>query len=101
MLKSALDYLGGTGLSATVSEANLIIHSDDPLVGSIVDVGGVKVAVKRRIGEGGFAFVYEVVDVETRSRPYALKRLLAVDKEKKKAIVQEISILKTLSSHNR
>ena len=45
--------------------------------------------------------MYEVVDVETRSRPYALKRLLAVDKEKKKAIVQEISILKTLSSHNR
>ena len=48
MLKSALDYLGGAGLSATVSEANLVIHSDDPLVGSIVDVGGVKVAVKRR-----------------------------------------------------
>ena len=54
-----------------------------------------------RIGEGGFAFVYEAVDAETRSRTYALKRLLAVDKEKRAAIVQEISILKTLSSHNR
>ena len=54
-----------------------------------------------RIGEGGFAFVYEAVDVETRSCSYALKRLLAVDKEKRAAIVQEISILKTLSSHNR
>ena len=54
-----------------------------------------------RIGEGGFAFVYEAVDAETRSRSYALKRLLAVDKEKRAAIVQEISILKTLSSHNR
>lgn len=54
-----------------------------------------------RIGEGGFAFVYEAVDVETRSCSYALKRLLAIDKEKRAAIVQEISILKTLSSHNR
>ena len=53
------------------------------------------------IGEGGFAFVYEAVDAETRSRSYALKRLLAVDKEKRAAIVQEISILKTLSSHDR
>ena len=54
-----------------------------------------------RIGEGGFAFVYEAIDAETRSHSYALKRLLAVDKEKRAAIVQEISILKTLSSHNR
>ena len=54
-----------------------------------------------RIGEGGFAFVYEAVDVETRSCSYALKRLLAIDEEKRAAIVQEISILKTLSSHNR
>ena len=107
---------------------------DDPLVGSVVDVGGVKVAVKRRwiflrnisliivdvtitkimqhlnckvfnlicrIGEGGFAFVYEVVDIETRQKQYALKRLLAVDKEKRAAIVKEISILKTFSSHSR
>ena len=49
-----------------------------------------------RIGEGGFAFVYEVVDIETRQRQYALKRLLAVDKEKRAAIVKEISILKMI-----
>ena len=54
-----------------------------------------------RIGEGGFAFVYEVVDIETRQKQYALKRLLAVDKEKRAAIVKEISILKTFSSHSR
>ena len=54
-----------------------------------------------RIGEGGFAFVYEVVDIETKQRQYALKRLLAVDKEKRAAIVKEISILKTFSSHSR
>ena len=54
-----------------------------------------------RIGEGGFAFVYEALDVDTRSRNYALKRLLAIDKEKRAAIIQEISVLKTMSSHNR
>ena len=47
MLKSALDYLGSAGISS-VTESNLVANSDDPLVGSIVDVGGVKVAVKRR-----------------------------------------------------
>ena len=132
MLKSALDYFGGTNASNPVDHGSNINTMDDPLVGSVVDVGGVKVAVKRRwiflrnisliivdgplimqhlnckvfnlicrIGEGGFAFVYEVVDIETRQKQYALKRLLAVDKEKRAAIVKEISILKTFSSHSR
>ena len=48
MLKSALDYLGSANLSNS-SDFNSIMNStDDPLVGSVVDVGGVKVAVKRR-----------------------------------------------------
>ena len=132
MLKSAFDYFGGTNASNPVDHGSNINAIDDPLVGSVVDVGGVKVAVKRRwiffkkhfsnkitiikiiqylntkvfnhicrIGEGGFAFVYEVVDIETRQKQYALKRLLAVDKEKRAAIVKEISILKTFSSHSR
>ena len=45
MLKSALDYFGGPN----ISEPSLAADStNDPLVGSVVDVGGIKVAVKRR-----------------------------------------------------
>lgn len=33
---------------------------DDPLVGSVVEVGDIRVFIRRRIGEGGFAFVYHV-----------------------------------------
>lgn len=82
----------------------------DPLVGSLVDVGGVRVEVKRRIGEGGFAFVYQVVVVEEasvasattsgRGRCLAMKRLLAGgDAARRARIVREISILKTFSHH--
>ena len=48
MLKSALDYFGGTNASNPVDHGSNINAIDDPLVGSVVDVGGVKVAVKRR-----------------------------------------------------
>ncbi len=48
MLKSALDLLGGANLSNPSDTTPNINCTDDPLVGSIVDVGGAKVAVKRR-----------------------------------------------------
>ena len=47
MLKSALDYFGTPNLSQS-SDSSTSIPSNDPLIGSIVDVGGIKVAVKRR-----------------------------------------------------
>lgn len=92
MLKSAFNYLadaagvnqnsadgsdGNNGSSNASSGAN----SNDPIVGSRVDVGGVNVRVVKRIGEGGFAFVYSV-EAEAEQggrRKMALKRLLAVD----------------------
>ena len=101
MLKGALDFLGGNvGDGGGGSSFYNSSGSDDPLVGSIVDVGGTKVVVKRRIGEGGFAFVYEASDMENPlENKYALKRLLAMDSEKKSQIVREISILKNFSNH--
>jgi len=38
-------------------------------------------------------------DMSDRSKIYALKRLLAMDSEKRDQIIQEIAILKGLSSH--
>lgn len=58
---------------------------------------GTRVRVDRRIGEGGFAFVYAVSTCEPRSRKLALKRLLAVDAEKRCQITEEITYLKNLS----
>ena len=54
-----------------------------------------QVRVRRRIGEGGFAFVY-AVEQSDDGRPMALKRLLAADAEKRKQTVQEITFLKKL-----
>ena len=50
-----------------------------------------QVRVRRRIGEGGFAFVY-AVEQSDDGRPMALKRLLAADAEKRKQTVQECSV---------
>ncbi|TRY81208.1 hypothetical protein TCAL_10445 [Tigriopus californicus] len=98
MFKTALNYLssnvGVYGLDEGVSEGGI----PDPIIGSMVDVGGQKVKVQRRIGEGGFAFVYAVQSVSSPPRPFALKRLLAADADKRAAIVQEITLLKSLKN---
>ncbi len=100
MFKSAMGYLGGVASSAMASaEIPSLESPDDALVGSIVDVGGQKVIVRKRIGEGGFAFVYRVEDVTDPSRKFALKRLLAMDGEKRNLIIKEIALMKTLSGH--
>ncbi len=89
MLKSALNYIsselgvGGDAAAEDVSPTSAVSSAEDAIVGSRVDVGGVGVRVKRRIGEGGFAFVYSVVGDENAGnhagKGMALKRLLAVD----------------------
>ena len=43
--------------------------------------------------------MYKVEDVNESSRKFALKRLLAMDEEKRKLIVKEISLMKSLSGH--
>jgi cyclin G-associated kinase len=67
-------------------------------VGQIVELGNQKLRVKRLIAEGGFAFVFVAQDIST-GKEYALKRLLANDDEKNKAIVEEVKYLKKLSGH--
>jgi hypothetical protein len=84
MFSSALNYLAGAASSAVAgaSSASTLgtdltgIGLDDPLVGSVVDVGDIRVFIRRRIGEGGFAFVYFAEDMTDRTKTYALKRLL-------------------------
>ncbi|XP_076440781.1 cyclin-G-associated kinase-like [Babylonia areolata] len=85
--KSAFGILGGGP-----------VRDGNDFVGQYVELGNQKLRVKRLIAEGGFAFVFVAQDVNT-GKDYALKRLLANDEEKSKAIMEEIKFLKKLSGH--
>ncbi|KAM9328931.1 cyclin-G-associated kinase [Gastrophryne carolinensis] len=92
LLQSALDFLAGPGsLGASGRDQH-------DFVGQTVELGELKLRVKRVIAEGGFAYVYEAQDVAS-GKEYALKRLLSNEEEKNKAIIQEICFMKKLSGH--
>ncbi|XP_063770345.1 cyclin-G-associated kinase isoform X2 [Pseudophryne corroboree] len=92
LLQSALDFLAGPG---SLGAAGRDQHD---FVGQTVELGAMKLRIKRVIAEGGFAFVYEAQDIGT-GKDYALKRLLSNEEEKNKAIIQEICFMKKLSGH--
>ncbi|KAF6038325.1 GAK [Bugula neritina] len=71
---------------------------ENDFVGQLVEVGNQRLRIKKVIAEGGFAYVYVAQDISS-NKEYALKRLLASDEEKDKAIVLEIRFLKRLSGH--
>ncbi|KZC09191.1 Cyclin-G-associated kinase [Dufourea novaeangliae] len=83
-LRSALGYLNGA--------------STNEYVGQVLEINNVKLRVTRLLAEGGWALVFAVEDVNT-GKEYALKRLIAVDEEANKNILQEIETLKRLTGH--
>ncbi|PZC73481.1 hypothetical protein B5X24_HaOG209502 [Helicoverpa armigera] len=89
VFKSAMGYFSSGGANG---------GSDNDFVGQFVEIGNMKLRVKKVIAEGGFAFVFVAQDVSTGTE-YALKRLMAADEQANKNIIQEISILKKLSGH--
>ncbi|XP_063086123.1 cyclin-G-associated kinase isoform X8 [Cavia porcellus] len=93
LLQSALDFLAGPG---SLSGATGRDQSD--FVGQTVELGELRLRVRRVLAEGGFAFVYEAQDLGS-GREYALKRLLSNEEEKNRAIIQEVCFLKKLSGH--
>uniref|UniRef100_A0A8C6UVG1 Cyclin-G-associated kinase n=1 Tax=Neogobius melanostomus TaxID=47308 RepID=A0A8C6UVG1_9GOBI len=92
LFQSALDFLAGPGLAGAAS------RDQNDFVGQIVELGDMKLRIKRVIAEGGFAFVYEAQDMAS-GKDYALKRLLSNDEEKNKEIIQEVCFMKKLSGH--
>ena len=93
MLKTALGYLAGAN-SQFGSGAGV----NNELVGTTLELGNISFRVRRVIAEGGFAVVFEVVDIST-NKVCAVKRLLAHDSEKKREIEQEIKFMKLLTGH--
>ncbi|XP_034397357.1 cyclin-G-associated kinase isoform X3 [Cyclopterus lumpus] len=92
LFQSALDFLAGPGLSGAAG------RDQNDFVGQVVELGDMKLRIKRVIAEGGFAFVYEAQDMSS-CRDYALKRLLSNEEEKNKEIIQEVCFMKKLSGH--
>ncbi|XP_027889074.1 cyclin-G-associated kinase isoform X1 [Xiphophorus couchianus] len=92
LFQSALDFLAGPGSSGGAS------RDQNDFVGQVVELGDMKLRIKRVIAEGGFAFVYEAQDM-SGGKDYALKRLLSNEEEKNKEIIQEVCFMKKLSGH--
>uniref|UniRef100_A0A8V0YJT5 Cyclin-G-associated kinase n=1 Tax=Gallus gallus TaxID=9031 RepID=A0A8V0YJT5_CHICK len=92
LLQSALDFLAGPGTLGAAS------RDQNDFVGQTVEMGEMKLRIRRVIAEGGFAFVYEAQDLGS-GKDYALKRLLSNEEEKNKAIIQEVCFMKKLSGH--
>lgn len=93
LLQSALDFLAGPG-----SLGGAAGRDQSDFVGQTVELGELRLRVRRVLAEGGFAFVYEAQDLGS-GREYALKRLLSNEEEKNRAIIQEVCFLKKLSGH--
>lgn len=87
--KSAFGIISGGGQGG----------AENDFVGQTVELGNQKLRVKKVIAEGGFAFVYVAQDT-TSGKDFALKRLLANDEEKNKAVLEEIRFMKKLTGHS-
>ncbi|XP_028359663.1 cyclin-G-associated kinase isoform X2 [Phyllostomus discolor] len=93
LLQSALDFLAGPGSLGGAAGRD---HTD--FVGQTVELGDLRLRVRRVLAEGGFAFVYEAQDLGS-GREYALKRLLSSEEDRSRAIIQEVCFMKKLSGH--
>uniref|UniRef100_A0AC11D3I2 Cyclin G associated kinase n=1 Tax=Ovis aries TaxID=9940 RepID=A0AC11D3I2_SHEEP len=69
LLQSALDFLAGPG-----SLGGAAARDQTDFVGQTVEMGELRLRVRRVLAEGGFAFVYEAQDLGS-GREYALKGL--------------------------
>ncbi|XP_050532140.1 cyclin-G-associated kinase [Daktulosphaira vitifoliae] len=87
IFKSALDYFSSS-----------FSIDDNDYVGSNVELGSVKLKIKRLVAEGGSGMVF-IAQAQDTSKDYALKKLLAGDDVADKAILNEINVLKKLSGH--
>ncbi|OXB72297.1 UNVERIFIED_CONTAM: hypothetical protein H355_013341 [Colinus virginianus] len=70
LLQSALDFLAGPGTLGAAS------RDQNDFVGQTVEMGEMKLRIRRVIAEGGFAFVYEAQDLGS-GKDYALKKKLS------------------------
>mmetsp|Transcript_2659 Transcript_2659/g.5091 ORF Transcript_2659/g.5091 Transcript_2659/m.5091 type:complete len:702 (+) Transcript_2659:136-2241(+) len=59
-----------------------------------IPIGGSRMRIVKQLGQGGYAFVYLVEDVNS-GRRYAMKRMLAADSEAKAVAKTEVKIMRS------
>lgn len=74
------------------------VDQENEFVGQTIELKGHRLKVEKVLAEGGFGFVFKVKDARSQET-YALKRLIASDKESKKDILNEIQVLTKLQPH--
>uniref|UniRef100_A0A671WG20 Cyclin-G-associated kinase n=1 Tax=Sparus aurata TaxID=8175 RepID=A0A671WG20_SPAAU len=84
LFQSALDFLAGPGSSGAAS------RDQNDFVGQVVELGDMKLRIKRVIAEDGSKPMVIVL---------LLQRLLSHEEEKSKEIIQEVCFMKKLSGH--
>uniref|UniRef100_A0A915JAG3 Protein kinase domain-containing protein n=1 Tax=Romanomermis culicivorax TaxID=13658 RepID=A0A915JAG3_ROMCU len=89
LFRSALNYIS--------SSQNQSGSQSSEFVGQIIELGHLRLNIRRVLAEGGFAFIFLAAD--QKGIEYALKRLLVADKEGNDAVIREINFLKQLSGH--
>ncbi|VDK77063.1 unnamed protein product [Litomosoides sigmodontis] len=89
LLRTAFNYLSQT------APVSVIGKLDHPLVGTNVEIGGLRLKIRSLIAEGGYALVFSAQD--SHGNWFALKRLLAADGEAAKAVLKEIRFLRELT----
>ncbi|CEF70230.1 Numb-associated kinase [Strongyloides ratti] len=102
IFKSAFDYLSTQteNLRNTVagsSTSNIFGKNNHELVGTFVEIGGLKLIIRNLLAEGGFALVFSAQD--SQSNWYAIKRQIATTREAAANILKEIRFLRQLTSH--
>lgn len=102
IFKSAFDYLSTQteSLRNTVagsSTTGAFGKNNHELVGTFVEIGGLKLIIRSLLAEGGFALVFSAQD--SQSNWYAIKRQIATSKDVAANILKEIRFLRQLTSH--
>ncbi|KAM7508974.1 hypothetical protein LguiA_019427 [Lonicera macranthoides] len=69
------------------------------LEGRTIDVGNLKIHVRKAIAEGGFSCVYLAQDAVNGSKQYAVKHIICNDEEFLELVMKEISVMKSLRGH--
>uniref|UniRef100_A0A0M3ITW1 Protein kinase domain-containing protein n=1 Tax=Ascaris lumbricoides TaxID=6252 RepID=A0A0M3ITW1_ASCLU len=93
LLRSAFNYFTQASPTATVSGCK----TDHPLVGTAVEVGGLRLKIRSLLAEGGYALVFSAQDAQ--GNWFALKRQLAADRDAANAVIREIRFLRELTGH--
>ncbi len=97
LAKTAVNAVVGSGHVSSASGGG---SAGDAATGTVVPIAGKRVRILKQLGEGGYAFVYSVEDVDSPGQLYALKRLICQDEQAVKVAEKEIRLMKRFNDPN-